>query len=40
MSKNPKAGRAIRKLKKAKTPAESLKIVKKLDPKTRDQIQK
>lgn len=40
MSKNPKAGRAIRKLKKAKTPGEALKIVQKLDQKTKDQIQK
>lgn len=40
MSKNPKAGRAIRKLKKSKTPGDALKIVQNLDPKTRGQIQK
>lgn len=40
MSKNPKAGRAIRKLKKSKDAGDALKILAKLDPKTRDQVQK
>ena len=40
MSKHPKAGRAIRKLNKAKSAGEALKIVEKLDPKTKRQIQK
>lgn len=40
MSKNPKAGRAIRKLKKAKSAGEALKILGKLDQKTKNQIQK
>jgi hypothetical protein len=39
MSKNPKAGRAIRKLKKAKTSGEALKIIQKLDPKTKKKVQ-
>lgn len=40
MSKNPKAGRAIRKLNRSKTPAEALAILQKLDPKTKAQVQK
>lgn len=40
MSKNPKAGRAIRKLKKAKSAGDALAIIQKLDPKTKRQIQK
>ena len=40
MSKNPKAGRAIRKLKKSKTTDQALQIISKLDPKTKNQIKK
>lgn len=40
MSKNPKAGRAVRKLNRAKTPGEALAVLGKLDQKTKDQLKK
>jgi hypothetical protein len=40
MSKNAKAGRAIRKMNKAGSAAEAQKILQGLDPKTKRQVQK
>lgn len=40
MSKNPKAGRAIRKLRRSKSAGDALRILRSLDSKTLDQVNK
>lgn len=40
MSKNAKAGRAIRKMNKAKNAGDAARILQSLDPKTKRQVQK